>query len=304
MDVHNVSAWQGVFPYLATPLTHADEVDREALRRLVRFCVNEGCHGITPLGSSGELPYLESGDRRATIETVVEEVAGKVPVLVGVGGFSSRQVLDQINVAERCGVDGIVCVLQAYFPLDDEEIVSFFEMVAGNTELPLVAYHNPTLCHVRFSPAVVDALAEIPGVLCIKEASGNSTNVATWAVRYGGKLDVFSSTSLSPTAAMLLGAKGWMSGPAGAFPAESVAIFEHCREGRWEEARNLERALEPALGLFRRLGPGRAMKAILLARGFRVGQPVHPLRPIDEKELEEAKRAIASVISDTALATN
>lgn len=294
-------SWSGVFPYLATPLTDDGRVHGDALRRLVRRVIDAGVHGVTPLGSTGEFPYLTQRAREEVIATTVEAAAGRVPVVAGVGGFSVGEAVRQAEVAARLGADGLLCILQAYFPLGDREVVEFFRAVAGVSDLPVVVYHHPGVCHVRMTPALVESLAAIPTVSYMKEASGTMDlfTVSPRLAELGMRL--FAATALSPTAAMLFGAVGWMSGPACVFPAESVRMYELCRGGRWEAAAEVERALDSVLGAFRRLGPAASVKALLRADGLDVGRPVAPVDGGDEdlrESLRLARRRLAAALGE------
>jgi 4-hydroxy-tetrahydrodipicolinate synthase len=292
-------SWSGVFPYLPTPLTADERVNGDMMRRLVDRVVDAGVHGVTPLGSTGEFPYLSRRAREEVIALTVEATNGRVPVVAGVGGFSVEDAARQTEVATRLGADGLLCILQAYFPLSNREIVEFFRALAAVTDLPLVVYHHPGLCHVRITPALAESLAEIGTVSYIKDASG-TMDIVTASPRLQERgMRVFAATALSPTAAMLFGAVGWMSGPACVFPAESVRMYDLCRSGRWEEAAALERALDSVLGAFRRLGPAASIKALLRADGLDVGDPVAPVDGGGALDLGDALRDARACLAET-----
>jgi 4-hydroxy-tetrahydrodipicolinate synthase len=285
VDHGKQQGWSGVFPYLPTPMRPNGEPGTLVLAQLVENVISAGVHGITPLGSSGEGPYLDDRARAAVIETAVTTAKGRVPVVPGVSGFSVQQALRQARQALTLGADGILCMPLAFFPMTDAEIVAYVGSIADAIDRPVVVYHNPALCKVRMSTAVVERLASEYGVRYVKDASGDLANIARW--REVG-MHVFSSTAVSPTAAMLLGASGWMSGPASAYPAQSVAIYDLSVSGEWRLAAAVEHALEPALELFRTLGPGRGLKAILAAQGVEVGDSVPPVARLTEGDMQRA----------------
>jgi 4-hydroxy-tetrahydrodipicolinate synthase len=292
--------WHGVFPYLVTPLDDDGNVRTAVLGELVRRVLAAGVHGVTPLGSTGEFPYLSPRARREAIVATVEAVAGQVPVVAGVGGFTVAEAVEQARFAAEAGVDGLLLILQAYYPLDDAEVEAYVRAVAAATGLPICLYHHPGFCHVTMSPALVARLAQIPGVDYLKDASGGlalfvrSPELAEQGMR------LFAATAGSPAAAMLLGAVGWMSGPACVFPGESVRMYELARAGRWDDAVRVERALSAVLGRFRTLGPSASVKALLRADGLDVGVPVPPVAdraPEDAAAvLARARRELAAVL--------
>ena len=293
--------WHGVFPYLVTP-SDADATLREdALRQMVDFVLDAGVHGITPLGSTGELPFFSEDTRDRVIAIAVEQAAGRVPVVGGVGGFSTEATVRQAAKAKQRGVDGLLVTLQAYTGLTDEQIVTFYTDVAKETDLPIVIYHHHKLCHVELSVDVALQLAAIPNVYYVKESSGNLTFFNNAPRLAAAGLHLFGATAVSPVISMLLGAIGWMSGPACVFPRESVAMYELCLAKRYEDAIALERAIGPALAAFRTYGPAPATKALLRARGLDMGDTVAPVTatiPHADRIIKEALAA-ADVLRET-----
>jgi 4-hydroxy-tetrahydrodipicolinate synthase len=274
-------------------------LDEPGLRSVINRVIEAGVHGVTPLGSTGELPFLSDEVREQVIRVTVEEVAGRVPVVAGVGGFTTRGTLQQVRSAERAGVDGLLVVLQAYYPLREDEILAFFTDVAAATPLPIVLYQHAKPCHVALSAPLVERLALIPNVSYVKESSGTLDLFSRSARLAELGMRLFAATSVSPTVSMLLGAVGWMSGPACVMPAESVLIHRLCTEGRHAEALELEQAMSPILGVFRTLGPAAATKALLRADGLDVGAPMAPIRAEHEgvaEALESARSAVSGVL--------
>jgi 4-hydroxy-tetrahydrodipicolinate synthase len=199
--------------------------------------------------------------------------------------------------AERLGADGVLVMLLAYFPLGRQEIVSAVGAVAEAVTLPLVMYHHPALCGVTLDDEAVRLLHEKCRVTAVKDASGRLGTLARWRASAGAGLQVFAASAVSPVSAMASGACGWMSGPATVFPGESVAVFDAVTGGDLDAARALEATLVPALELFRRTGPGRAVKALLAADGHGVGAPVPPLADLTPAELEAAAACLRRVRS-------
>lgn len=269
--------WQGVFPYLVTPSDAKATLREDALKQMIDFVIDAGVHGITPLGSTGEMAFFTEEARDRVIAVAVEHAQGRVPVVSGVGGFSTVATVRQAGLAKRRGVDGLLVTLQAYTPLSDQQIIQFYTDVASETDLPIVIYHHHKLCHVELSLDVAHALAAIDNIYYVKESSGNLTFFNNAPALGEAGLHLFGATAVSPVISMLLGAIGWMSGPACVFPRESVAMYDLCREGRYAEAVALERAIGPALAAFRKFGPAPATKALLRARGLDMGDTVAPV---------------------------
>ncbi|HVL04974.1 MAG TPA: dihydrodipicolinate synthase family protein [Acidimicrobiales bacterium] len=289
--------FHGVYPYLVTPLTEGGKLDEDAVERQVRRCITAGVHGLTPLGSSGELPLVPQRVRDDMVRAVVDIARGVVPVFAGVGAFDVRTGVEAAESAEDAGADGIVAVLFSYFPLIGPEAVAYFSAIARAVTLPVVIYYHPQFCGFELSSADATALAETENIRFVKDASGQIANIPKWRAATGDAIGVFASTSFSPTAAMLLGAVGWMSGPATVLPAASAAIYRLCREQRWAEAVTLERIVEPLLGAFRKHGPARTVKACLRVQGLDAGAAIAPLADLSPTELAELGAVCRSVTS-------
>lgn len=288
--------WHGVFAYLPTLLDAEERLDASATRALVDHLIDNGLHGLTTLGSTGEFPYLDAAEKARLAECTVAAAAGRVPVVQGVGGFAVRDVAAQVRAAESAGVQGLLCVQQAFYTPTDDETVRFHEAIAASTDLPIVVYHNPAQCRVPFSDQVVARLASIPNVVAFKDASGNLRNIRRWPALADGQVDMFAATAVPLVPAMLHGAVGWMSGPASVIPRESVLIYDLCRTGRWEQAVTVEGDLAPLGAAFGRLGQAQTVKALLHQQGFGSGRLTAPLLPVDEGEAA----ALADVLRELA----
>ena len=287
----------GVFPYLVTPLTESGELDEDVVERQVRRSIKAGVHGLTPLGSSGELPLVPQPVRDDMVRAVVDIAGGAVPVVAGVGAFDVRTGVETAEAAQAAGVDGIVAVLFSYYPLTGPEAVSYFSAVARAVTVPVVLYYHPQFCGFELSSTDAVALAAVENIRFVKDASGQIANIPKWRTATDDAIRVFASTSFSPTAAMLLGAVGWMSGPATVLPAASAAIYSLCREKRWEEAAVLEHIIEPVLGAFRAHGPARTVKACLRAQGLDAGGAIAPLADLSPEDMEALRAVCDSVRS-------
>jgi len=136
--------FRGGVPYLVSPFTSDGEIDRAALGQLSEHLIAQGVHGLTPLGSTGEFAYLDFARREAVVETVVEAAAGRVPVIAGVASTTTPDAVAQARRWRDIGVDGILVILEAYFPVPEDRVVDCFAAIADATELPVTLYANPT----------------------------------------------------------------------------------------------------------------------------------------------------------------
>src|SRR3954464_12909944 len=165
--------YHGVFPYLVSPLDGAGRVKRDVRAALVERLIAAGVHGLTPLGSTGEFAYLSRDQRLRTVEITMEAAAGRVPVVPGVAATSTADAVAQAKAYEKAGAAGILAILEAYFPLKDAQVESYFRAVADAVDLPVVLYTNPNFQRSDLMLDLIERLADHPNIVAIKDASTN-----------------------------------------------------------------------------------------------------------------------------------
>jgi len=290
--------FHGVFPYLVSPIGSDGAVLEAELRRLVDHLVATGVHGLTPLGSTGEFAYLDASQRRRIVEVVVEQAAGRVPVVAGVAATTIAEATRQARDYAAIGADGILAILEAYFPIRDDGVVAYFTAIADATDRPVVLYTNPNFQRSDLSLAAIDALSRHPRIFYVKDASTNTGRLLSILERTEGRMKVFAASAHIPAAVMLIGGVGWMAGPACAIPRESVRLYELCRARRWDAAMVLQRALWRVNELFAAHSLAACIKGALVQQGFAVGDPLPPQAPLSP----EGHRAVAEALALAAAA--
>jgi 4-hydroxy-tetrahydrodipicolinate synthase len=288
--ISTMADFHGVFPYLVSPTDAGGQIRTDVLARLCDDLIKSGVHGLTPLGSTGEFAYLNRGQRKIVVQTTVEAAAGRVPVVAGVASTSTADAVAQAKCYQKRGVDGILAILEAYFPLKDAQIESYFRAIADAVDIPVVIYTNPQFQRSDLTLDVVARLAEHPRIQYIKDASTNTGRLLSIMNRCGEKLQVFSASAHIPAAVMLIGGAGWMAGPACVAPRQSVALYDLCKAGRWHEAMALQRRLWRLNEAFARYNLAACIKAGLTIQGYDVGDPVAPQAALsdDERKIIEA----------------
>jgi 4-hydroxy-tetrahydrodipicolinate synthase len=271
----------GVFPYLVSPIDDGGRVIDDVLSRLVDHLIGAGVHGLTPLGSTGEFAYLTWEQRRRIVAVTVEAAAGRVPVLAGVAATTTVDACRQAQAFETLGVDGIVAILEAYFPLTEDGIVDYFRAVAASVGCPVVLYTNPQFQRADLTLPAIVRLAEVPNIRYLKDASTNTGRLLSILNAVGDRIRVFAASSHIPAAVMLIGGVGWMAGPACLIPEASVRLYDLCVAGRWPEAMSLQRRLWRINEAFARYALAACIKGGLQMQGFAVGVPLAPQAPLD-----------------------
>lgn len=290
-----MTEFHGVFPYLVSPLDSAGEVRADVLGRLCDDLIAAGVHGLAPLGSTGEFAYLSRRHRTRIIEVTLEAAAGRVPVLAGVASTATADAVAQARTYRKLGATGILAILEAYFPLKDVQVESYFRAIADAVDVPVVMYTNPQFQRSDLTLDVIARLASHPNIRYIKDASTNTGRLLSIMNRCGD-LGVFSASAHIPAAVMMIGGRGWMAGPACVAPRQSVRLYELCRAARWDEAMVLQRKLWRLNEAFARFNLAACIKAGLSIQGYEVGNPVAPQTALSGED----RAYIESVLRDIA----
>jgi 4-hydroxy-tetrahydrodipicolinate synthase len=281
----------GVFPYLVSPVDAGGAVKTDVLARLTDDLIKAGVHGVTPLGSTGEFAYLDRAQRRAVVQTTIEAADKRVPVVAGVASTATADAVAQAREWQALGADGILAILEAYFPLKDAQVESYFRAIADAVDIPVVMYTNPNFQRSDLTLDVIARLAGHPRIVAIKDASTNTGRLLSIMNRCP-ELDVFAASAHIPAAVMMIGGVGWMAGPACVIPRQSVRLYDLCRAGRWDEAMTLQRTLWQMNEAFARFNLAACIKAGLAMQGYAVGDPVPPQEPLSA----EGRKAVEAIL--------
>jgi 4-hydroxy-tetrahydrodipicolinate synthase len=236
--------FHGVFPYLVSPIDASGHIRTDVLGRLCEDLIASGVHGLTPLGSTGEFAYLDHVQRRAVVQATIEAAGARVPVVAGVASTSTADAVAQARAYQQLGADGILAILEAYFP----------------------------------------RLSAHPRIGYIKDASTNTGRLLSIMNRCGDAIRVFAASAHIPAAVMLIGGVGWMAGPACLVPRQSVELYHLCKAARWDEALALQRKLWRLNEAFARYNLAACIKAGLEIQGYEVGDPVAPQSALTAEE--------------------
>ncbi|MDP2604060.1 MAG: dihydrodipicolinate synthase family protein [Deltaproteobacteria bacterium] len=291
----NHSDFHGVFPYLVSPIDASGEVKADVLARLCDDLIKAGVHGLTPLGSTGEFAYLSWAQRRRIVEVVMKAARGRVPVVAGVASTTIADAVSQTREFERLGCQGILAILEAYFPISDEGVFEYFKAIANAVSLPVVLYTNPNFQRSDLSLPVIEKLSQVPNIRYIKDASSNTGRLLSIINKVEGRMKIFSASAHVPVCVMLIGGAGWMAGPACVAPRQSVRLYELCRRGDWSAAMELQRPLWALNQAFAKYNLAACIKGALELQGYAVGIPLPPQAPLSPEGIDEVKRALAVI---------
>ncbi|MFC1665961.1 dihydrodipicolinate synthase family protein [Pseudomonadota bacterium] len=287
--------FHGVFPYIVSPLHENGEVNSDVLARLCDDLIAAGVHGLTPLGSTGEFAYLSWSQRRRIVEVVLEATNNRVPVVAGVASTTTSDAVSQAREFEAMGCNGILAILEAYFPLSDEAVFTYFQKIAESVSKPVVLYTNPNFQRSDLSLPVIERLSHIPNIGYIKDASFNTGRLLSIINRVEGRMRVFAASAHIPTCVMLIGGVGWMAGPACVAPRQSVELYELCRRANWDKAMECQSRLWYLNQVFAKYNLAACIKGGLQLQGYDVGAPVLPQAALPPEGVEDVKQALLAI---------
>jgi 1-pyrroline-4-hydroxy-2-carboxylate deaminase len=304
MDKHDVD-WKGYWPASPTPFTKEGEFDEASFRSLLRFYVQEGMHGILVNGSTGEWFSQSPQERRRVAEVAVEELKGKVPVVIGCTAFTAAHAIELGEHAKSIGADGILSTPPPYARPQPDEIVNYYRMISDAVDLPLMVYNIPAAVVVSTTPAVALRLADLERVVAIKNTVDDPEFFETLSL-VGDRLRIFGGNFLSPigmAAMRSIGGDGFIAGGM-LLGSEGPEFFNSFWKGDFKRAGELA-AKDRAVGRLLRLPDGtprfgRASqsqhKAAQKILGQTGGYPRLPLLPLDNPaHLEELREGLSKI---------
>lgn len=291
----NSPEFHGVFPYVVSPVDKKGKINSPVLVRLCDDLVKAGIHGLTPLGSTGEFAYLSWNQRRKVVEAVLEASNNRVPVVAGVAATTISDAVYQAQEFESMGSDGILAILEAYFPVSDEGVYSYFAAIADAVEIPVVLYTNPNFQRSDLSIPVIEKLSEVDNIRYIKDASNNTGRLLTMINRTEGRIKVFAASAHIPACVMMIGGVGWMAGPACIAAKQSVELYDLCCRQQWDAAMELQRKLWQLNQAFARYNLAACIKGGLELQGYPVGKPLPPQAPLPPQGVEEVRKMLLAI---------
>ncbi|MBM3944456.1 MAG: dihydrodipicolinate synthase family protein, partial [SAR202 cluster bacterium] len=293
----NGNKYFGVMVPILTPLTPDKKVDAPSLRRLVRYLVDNGVHGIWASGTTAEFPALNDRERMVSIDVVVQEVAGKVPVIANVSNPSTQLTVDLGMEARESGADAIAATPPYYYSHTPGEMADHFRYIRDQVGVPLWVYNIPPMVKTPVPPATVVELAAEGAVEGIKDSSGAGELLAELNIRCDQanvSLYRMLGTTLRITTAQNLGAHGVIPGIANLIPEISAKGWEAGTAGDWDTAKKYDARIMLAdkVQKLGRSGCAQAsiysgMKSALKMMGVIDHDTVtRPLQPLSETERE------------------
>lgn len=282
--------FKGIIAYPITPFHENESVNIPLFRQLLERMILSGVHGIAPLGSTGVLPYLSDEEREAITEATMQQVAGRVPTLVGVSHLTTDKTIYHARFAEQAGATAVMIIPMSYWKLTDDEILKHYDAVASKISIPIMAYNNPATGGVDMSPALLKRLLRIPNVTMIKESSGDVQRMHYLKRELGDEVAFYNGSNPLALAAFAAGATGWCTAAPNLIPEHNLALYQSIQNNDLLSAQKLFLQQLDLLKFIVEKGLPRAIQAGLNLMGIDAGNlrsPLKPLMPQDVAVLQD-----------------
>lgn len=289
--------FHGAIVATVTPFRNG-KLDRSALRRLVKFQIDSGTDGIVPCGTTGESATLSFDEHERVIDTVLDAVDGRVPVIAGTGSNNTKEAVVLTRYAKRAGASAALVITPYYNKPTQEGLIRHFRAVAESADIPIVLYNVPGRTGVNMAPQTVARLADVPNIVGVKEASGNLAQVCDIIRMTPRKFCVLSGDDALFFPMMALGAKGVISVTSNVAPRLMAELYDTYIIGEISRAREIHYQLWPLFhALFLETNPIPAKTALAVMKMIREEFRL-PLSPMADAN----RKALVRVLSEMKLA--
>ena len=286
---------KGIVVPIVTPMNEDETINTDELRRQVDRQIEAGIHGIFPFGTNGEGYILNFDEKKLVLQTVIDQVAGRVPVYAGTGCISTKETIEQCKMAMVCGADVLSVITPSFAKASQHELIVHYETVAAAVpEAPIVLYNIPARTGNALAPETVAELAKIDNIVGAKDSSGDWTNLSAY-IELTKDMDfaVLSGNDSLILKALQAGAKGAIAGCANVYPKNMVGIYENFKKGDLEAAQKCQDAVAPLRACFKYGNPNTVVKTAVNLLGYPVGKCRAPFNYLPEEGIEALKQTLA-----------
>lgn len=290
----NASELKGIIAAVVTPFTPKDELDQPGLQRLLHHLVECGVHGIMTTGGNGEFPHLLADERRQVLQTTVDSVKGKVPIIACTTACSVKETIMNTKHAESVGADAAIIVPPYYYKLPPDQIYQYYKSIAEKTKLPIVVYNNPGYTGNPIPPNLSVKILAIKGVIGLKQSEYDISQMMEILRQTDERVSILTGIDSQLFPALCIGGKGIFSTAACVVPRQMVKLYDTFNRGDIKTALKIQTELQ-ILNRFFEYDPGYVApcKEALKMMGLPGGNVRAPLPPLTEDEKVQIKNALA-----------
>ncbi|PAD19675.1 4-hydroxy-tetrahydrodipicolinate synthase [Terribacillus saccharophilus] len=280
----------GIWPAMVTPFSADQRINKEAIQKLTNYLIEAGVHGLFALGTNGEFHMLDRNEKLTVAGEIIRAANGRVPVMVGTGGNSTKEVIELSRDMEALGADALSIITPYFVSPDQSELAVHYETIASAVTIPVMLYNIPSKTGMTIEAQTVARLAKHPNILGIKDSSGNFDNIQAYIdVSKNEEFAVFAGTDSLILQTLRAGGQGAVAATANVLPDKVLAIYHGFQDNDEQQAEEAQSSLQPLRDTFG-LGaiPSSLKKAVELV-GIPVGPPRLPVTEANGEVLQQIK---------------
>jgi 4-hydroxy-tetrahydrodipicolinate synthase len=284
---------EGLIAPMATPFKKNEDLDDDRLGIFTKWLIDQGVHGLYPIGGCGESPKLTIEEKQRIIDVVVESAAGRVPVLPCTSEGSLRETIKLTKYAEKSGADAVVIIPPLFWwikIMDENVVVDYFKRLTDETNIPVVLYDNG----VNVPLSLLARLLEIKSIVGLKDSSNDSMKLVSEISLFKDRLAIFPGEEHMLLPTLAVGASGAVCSGLNVCPKQVVEIYNLYKAGRLREAKELHDSLLPLWNALYEYDEHHAIKDALAMMGMPIGGPRIPFfrPPLPEAKREQLRRLL------------
>lgn len=288
---------QGVMPALVTPFDAAGKIDFAAFEKLLTNLREAGVSGWVPCGSSGEYNFMSDEERDSVLKFVKDFAKPGEILIAGTNAPSTAGVIANSLRAKEMGYDAVLLATPFYTKPTQAELIKHFQTVLEATDMPIVLYSYPDKDGIELGWEVLDALADDPRIIGIKESSGSLQRAIGIATRYKGRIQLVSGSDDIALDFMFWGADAWICGPANCMAKAVCDLDRTYRSGDLDKARAQMATLYTAMNILESGKFVQKLKYGCEIQGMPVGECRAPLGPLTDEEKADFRAAMEPILN-------
>ncbi|WP_323703869.1 4-hydroxy-tetrahydrodipicolinate synthase [Mammaliicoccus sp. Dog046] len=289
---------KGIISPILTPMFDDGSINLDELRLQVDRMIAHGIHGIFAFGTNGEGYILSASEKRSVLETVVDQVNGRVPVYAGTGAISTLETIEQSTMAKEVGADVLSIITPSFAAASQEELYIHFKAVAESVDMPIVLYNIPARTGNSIAPETVAKLSKIKNIVGVKDSSGNFSNILAYIEagkeKDNGEFYTLSGNDQLITWTLMAGGTGGIAGCANVYPKTMASIYDLFISGDIEGARKTNESIQTFRSCFKYGNPNTIVKTATALLGHNVGPCRAPFNQVPQAGID----ALKSVLND------
>jgi 4-hydroxy-tetrahydrodipicolinate synthase len=264
-------------PALVTPFTRDGDISEEGFKQVINYTISKGVTGVVPAGTTGEFSYMRTGERKKLLKLTVEFVDGRVPIVAGTGLHTTAATVKMTKYAADLGCDAALVISPYFLRPADKGYYEHYATIARKGDLPIILYNIPQCTLGDLNSNVVEDLAELDNVVGIKDSSGNVPYLLELIQKLKGKMEVICGADENFLSALIAGSNAAIMASANVIPHLWLDIMKKVKEGKIEEAAELQRTTQTFARMVLKFGAAPPVKAALRMLGIKAGRSRMPL---------------------------